>query len=140
MAKTIQKKTTVKKSRVPKTRNSGTLTESQYFSKIRSALRNAFRYWKPMQIALEKASRPSQSINKKLKKEYQCANCKSWFKRTDIEIDHIEECGSLSSYDDIVPFIQRLAKEDVSAYQILCKNPCHRDKTNLFRNSKKEIT
>lgn len=110
-------------------RNAGTMTESQYFSKIRSMLRSGFRYWKPMQLALEAASRPSQNTNKRIKKEYQCAHCKKWFKRADVEIDHIEECGSLQKYEDIVPFIQRLTKEDVNAYQILCKNPCHLNKT-----------
>jgi hypothetical protein len=137
MAKRIQKKLPVKRSRVAKTRNSGTLTESQYFSKIRSALRNAFRYWKPMQVALEKASRPSQSENKKLKKEYQCNKCKKWFKRADVQIDHIEECGSLLSYDDIVPFLKRLTVEDVNAYQILCKQH-HKEKTSKYLQSKKK--
>jgi hypothetical protein len=54
-----------------RTRNAGTLTESQYWSKIRSALRNAFRYWKPMMITLEAASRPYRGANKRQKKEYQ---------------------------------------------------------------------
>lgn len=129
--KTIKRKTTTVLSR-----NGGTMTESQYFSKIRSILRSGFRYWKPMQLALEKSSRPSQSLNKRIKKEYQCAKCKNWFKRADVEIDHIEEAGSLNKYEDIVPFIQRLTKEDISSYQILCK-PDHKVKTDAFKASKK---
>ena len=117
-------------------RNGGTMTESQYFSKIRSILRSGFRYWKPMQLALEASSRPSESTNKRIKKEYQCNHCKQWFKRADVEIDHIEEAGSLNNYDDIVPFIQRLTKEHISSYQILCK-PDHKIKTDDFRKSKK---
>ena len=120
------------------TRNGGTLTESQYFSKIRSALRNGFRYWKPMQQALELSSRPSQNVNKRIKKEYNCAHCKLWFKRVDVEIDHRIECGSLSSYDDVVPFIQRLTQENPASYDILCK-PCHKNKTALYRANKKII-
>jgi len=54
-----KKKATVKKQKVARTRNLNTLTESEYFSKIRSGLRNAFKFWKPMQEALKKASRPS---------------------------------------------------------------------------------
>lgn len=117
--------------RVPRTRNANTLTESQYFSKVRSGLRNTFRYWKPAQIALERASRPSQSSNKRIKKEYQCAKCKQWFPRKGVEIDHLEECGRLASYDDIVPFLKRLTKEDPDAYQILCKAD-HRHKTDEY--------
>lgn len=126
----------VKKFRVPRTRNGGTMTESQYFSRIRAILRNGFRYYKPMMIALERASRPSQSLNKKLKKEYQCAVCKKWLKRSMVQIDHVQECGSLSSYNDIVPFIMRLTKEDPNAYQILCKKD-HKKKTDNYLKSKK---
>lgn len=117
-----------------RTRNAGTMTESQYFSKIRSILRSGFRYWKPMQVALNNASRPSQSSNKRIKKEYQCAHCKHWFPRNKVEIDHIIECGSLRNYDDVVPFIQRLTQESPTSYQLLCK-PCHLVKTKETRQN-----
>lgn len=122
----MAKTKSVRKNSSPKTRNAGTMTESMFFSKIRSSLRNGFRYWKPMQIALDKASRPSQSANKKLKKEYQCAKCKKWFKRADVQIHHVIPCGSLNNYSDIVPFIQRLTVEDITGFEILCKD-CHKD-------------
>lgn len=114
-------------------RNAGTWTESQYFSKIRSALRNAFRYWKPIQLAYEIASRPSQSSNKRLKKEYQCNHCKEWFPRKEVECDHIIECGSLKSLEEISQFIQRLSIEDISGFQILCKSKCHKEKTLKYK-------
>jgi len=126
-----------KKQKIPRTRNAGTWTESEYFSKIRSALRNAFRYFKPITNALERASRPSQSENKRLKKEYQCAQCKKWFPRKEVEVDHIEECGSLSGYEDIVPFIIKLTREENEAYQILCKDKCHKEKTKQYLSNKK---
>jgi len=93
-----------KRVKAPKTRNNFTWSESEYFSRVRSALRRVFRYWIPMQLALKAASRPSQSDNKRLKTEYLCAKCGKWRKRADVQIDHIEECGSLNSYNDIVPF------------------------------------
>ena len=126
-----------KKKKVEKTRNGGKWTEAQYFAKIRSSLRNGFRWFYPMQQALEKASRPSQSENKRIKKEYQCAHCGKWLPRKNVEIDHILECGSLRSYEDIVPFIQRLTAEDVNSYQILCK-PCHLLKTHSAKNKENE--
>ena len=129
------KKTVKRKSTVQKTRNAGTLTESQFWSKIRSALRSAFRFWKPMTIALEKASRPYKGTNKRIKKEYQCAQCKEWFQRKEVEIDHKIPCGSLKSYEDIQGFIERLTVEDYNAYQILCKNH-HKEKTLEERRSK----
>lgn len=133
-----KKAKTVRKSKVEKTRNGKTMTEAQFFSKLRSGLRNAFRWWVPMQKALKAASRPSQSTNRRLKTEYHCAHCQNWFPRTQVEIDHIVECGSLKSYDDIVPFIERLTAEDIESYQILCK-PCHRSKTDDYKITKLKI-
>lgn len=127
----------VKKSIVPRTRNANSLTESEYFGKIRSGLRKAFQYWKPMMIALKNASRPSQNLeNKRLKTEYQCNHCKEWFSRKDIQIDHIHDVGSLTCFDDISQFIQRLTIEDPNGFQILCKAD-HQLKTNETRNEKK---
>jgi len=137
MAKRIVKKNKlVKKSRkrVLRTRNAGKWTEAQYFSRIRSALRRTFRFWEPMKEALEKASRPSRSENKRLKKEYQCAHCQNWFKRADVEVDHIIPCGSLNSYEEIVPFLKRLTVEEAGAFQVLCK-PCHLIKTKKDREN-----
>jgi hypothetical protein len=133
----MAKKVIKRKSTTVLSKNGGTMTDAQYFSKIRSILRSGFRYWKPMQMALEKASRPSQSINKRIKKEYQCNHCKNWFKRADVEIDHVLEAGSLNCYEDIVPFIQRLTKEDITSYQILDKK-CHKIKTDAYKQLKKK--
>tara|TARA_R110000772_G_scaffold268686_2_gene397454 strand:+ start:5101 stop:5496 length:396 start_codon:yes stop_codon:yes gene_type:complete len=130
------KKAKTKRKLIPRTRNAETLTESAYWGKIRSTLRSAFRYWKPMIIALNDASRPSKSKNKRLKKEYQCAVCEEWFKRADVQIDHIIPCGSLKCYTDIEPFIKNLTPEDPKAFQVLCK-PDHQLKTNLERKLKK---
>jgi hypothetical protein len=126
-----------RKIKVPRTRGGGKYTESQYFSRIRSALRKAFQFWPPMQEALKKASRPSQSSNKRLKIEYQCNSCKKWFPRNKVQIDHIIECGSLKNYADIEIFIKRLTPEDVSSFQVLCKDKCHKKKTEKYLNDKK---
>ena len=122
--------------RAERVRNNNTETESMYWSKLRSALRRHYRYWKPAMAALKAASRPSKSKNKRLKTEYQCAHCGGWFPRKNVNIDHIEECGSLRCYDDLVPFLQRLTPEDPSAYQVLCVK-CHGAKTQLTRKHKK---
>lgn len=132
----MAKKKPTKRIMVPRTRNANTLTESMFWSKIRSALRQTFQYWKPMQQALENASRPSQSKNKALKKEYLCKECVDWFPRKSVHIDHIEECGSLRSFDDIQGFIERLTIEDVNGFQVLCK-PCHLTKSKETRDAKK---
>lgn len=116
--------------------NSGKMTNAEYFGKIRSLLRRGFMYWSPIMETLNAASRPNQSANKLLKKEYQCIECKEWFKRSDVHVDHIEDCGSLRSYDDVVPFIKRLTMEGIENYQVLCKVKCHLTKSILKRKRK----
>lgn len=131
-----RKPKTPRKGAAPKTRNGGTLSEQEFFNRIRSALRRSFRFWNPMMTALKKASRPSQSANKRLKTEFQCAECSKWFPRTQVQIDHIIPCGSLMCYDDIVPFIKNLTQEDDKSYQILCKS-CHKEKTDSEKTARK---
>jgi hypothetical protein len=133
--KTQRKKRAAAKTKTPKTYNAGTWTEAMYFQKIRSSLRTGFRFWLPMMQTLKGASRPSQSSNKRIKTEYQCACCKHWFQRTLVQIDHIEPCGELQKFEDIVPFIQRLTAEGPGSYQILCK-PCHKEKTGEEKESR----
>ena len=133
----MAKKVIKRKATTVLSRNGNTITEAQYFSKIRSILRSGFRYWVPMQQALKLASRPSQSLNKRLKTEYKCKHCNNWFKKADVEIDHVLPAGSLNTYEDIVPFIKNLTPEDVNAFQILCK-PCHLIKSNSERQLKKK--
>ncbi len=131
------RKRRVKRASVIRTRGGGMYTEAEYFQKIRAGLRSSFRFWPVMMQVLKDASRPSQSSNKRLKTEYQCVACGGWFPRKEVQIDHIEECGSLSCYEDIVPFIQRLTIEDPSGYQILCKED-HSIKTKAYKDGKKQ--
>jgi 5-methylcytosine-specific restriction endonuclease McrA len=121
--KTISKKT----NKPPKTRNAGTMTESAFWSFIRSTLRQKSRWWKPIGQAKMKARRGCVKCAPKQKYEYQCAHCKQWFKDKDVNVDHITPAGSLRSANDLAGFIERLFCE-VDNLQILC-NVCHNKKT-----------
>lgn len=117
-----------KKLRVERTRASNTLTESQFWGKIRASLRNASRWWKPIADAKKNARRVYKGANKRQKWEYQCAECHLWFKDKEIEVDHIVEVGSLKCAEDLPQFVERLFCE-VDGLQVMCK-PCHRNKTH----------
>jgi O6-methylguanine-DNA--protein-cysteine methyltransferase len=119
-----------------KTHNNNTLTESEYFGKIRSSLRRGFMYWKPGILALENASRKYTGENKRIKKEYKCSGCGEYFQRKLVHIEHKIPCGSLRTFDDIVPFIQRLTTEDLTAFHIMC-HTCHQVKTSFERTERK---
>ena len=84
-------------------------------------MRRAFMYWKPAQDALRRSRRPYVGPNKNQKFEHQCAECKKWFKRKDVHIDHINAAASLRCEADMIPFMRRLTEEDTYKFQVLCK-------------------
>ena len=108
--------------RVERTRNGGKWTEAMLMGRIRSALRNIWRFYEPRKEAKNNARRSVKG--KKHKYEYQCSSCKSWFKSNEVEVNHIVPAGSLKSFQDLSGFCERLFCEDASGYEVSCK-PCH---------------
>lgn len=133
------KKKTVKprKNAAPKTRNAGTMTESAFWSFIRSALRNKSRWWKPITQCKMSSRRAYKGPNKRQKFEYQCNVCKGWFAEKHINIDHIYPAGSLNCANDLPGFVERLFCEQDNL-QTICIS-CHdikskEDKLKLTKN------
>ena len=133
----MKKKATVRKPRAnaaPKTRNNGTLTESAFWSFIRSGLRQKSRWWKPITQCKLNAKRDYTGPNKRQKFEYQCNSCKKWFADKNINVDHIHPAGSLNCANDLPGFVERLFCE-VDNLQVLCTG-CHNVKTQNEKNGK----
>jgi 5-methylcytosine-specific restriction endonuclease McrA len=128
-----RKKPVKKTSRVPKTRNAGTMTESAFWSFIRSALRQKSRWWKPITECKMKARRPYKGPNKRQKFEYLCNSCKTWFPDKQINVDHIVGAGSLNCGQDLPGFVDRLFCEQDNL-QCLCTD-CHDKKTKDERKN-----
>lgn len=124
-----KKKPTKRAARIPKTRNSGTMTESAFWSFIRSALRQKSRWWKPITECKMKARRPYKGPNKRQKFEYLCNSCNRWFPDKQINVDHIVGAGSLNCGQDLPGFVDRLFCEQDNL-QVLCTT-CHDHKTKL---------
>ena len=118
--------------RKAKPRNAGTLTESAFWSLIRSALRQKSRWWKPITLAKQRAKREYKGPNKRQKFEYQCNICKQYFPEKDVDVDHIIPAGSLSCSQDLPGFVERLFCE-VEGLQTLCTD-CHNIKTKQEKN------
>ena len=126
------------KSNKPKPRAGGTMTESQFWSMIRSTLREKSRWWKPVSICRDKARRPYKGPKKAQKYEYQCNQCKRWFSGKEINIDHIEPVGTLKNEEDLVGFVKRLFVE-ADKLQVLCTK-CHDVKTSNEKSINKNGT
>jgi len=127
----MKKKTVKRAPRVKsvKVRNAGTMTESAFWSFIRSALRQKSRWWKPITECKMKARRAYKGPSKRQKFEYQCNSCKAWFPEKQINVDHIKPAGSLNCKEDLAGFVERLFCE-LDNLQVLCES-CHDVKTKL---------
>lgn len=118
-------------------RNGGTWSEAKFWGAVRSHLRRMFRFnWVPAKQALERAKRKSESDNPRLKWEFFCCECKGWFPRKAVELDHIVPCGSLRGLEDLPGFLSRLLPESADSYQVVCKE-CHKKKTAAEREARK---
>ena len=124
----------VKKSKLIKTRNGGTMTNAMFWSFIRSALRQKSRWWRPITQCKMASRRPYKGTNKRQKFEYQCNQCKNWFLDKETAVDHKIPAGSLNSGDDLKGFVERLFCEE-EHLQVLCKT-CHDTKTKLEKLKK----
>lgn len=129
-----KKKIVAKKSKIVKTRNNGTMSESAFWSFIRSGLRQKSRWWKPITQCKLNAKRVYNGPLKRQKFEYQCNQCKSWFAEKNINVDHIQQAGSLNCANDLGPFVNRLFCE-IDNLQVLCSE-CHNVKTQLEKQKK----
>jgi hypothetical protein len=125
--KAVAKKAAVKrKSRVEKPFNSGTMSSSMFFNWIRQMLRRKSMYWRPIGEVRNACRIPYKGPNKRRKWSYICSGCKGVFEHSQVAVHHIEECGTLTKYEDLPGFVQRLFCEK-DGLILLC-GKCHDDK------------
>lgn len=108
--------------KVIRTRNGNTWSESEFWGKIRSALRKVSMYWKPIQACKQGCKEIYTGINKRQKFAYRCSICNKTVSEKELHIDHKTAVGSLKSSDDLKGFVDRLFVEDSLHYQCSCKS------------------
>ena len=116
-----------KTDRVPRTRAGGTWTEAAFWGFLRSGIRQLSRRWPPISDCLRSSRRPYTGENKRRKWEYQCSQCEHWYVADDVQVDHIQQCGRLLSFDDLGRFAESLFCEQ-DGLRVKCKS-CHDAKT-----------
>lgn len=128
--------TTKESGRGVKCRAGDTWTESRYFQFIRSALRAAWNKY-PVKGQVLRAARRSTTVSKTKKHrfEYRCAVCDKNYIGSQVQVDHINPCGSLKTYEDLPRFVATLFCE-ADNLQVICTT-CHSDKTQAEREAKK---
>lgn len=101
--------------------------ERRFFTWLRSGLRSMSRRYPPIYEALAAAKEPYVGDNVRQKFAYRCAACDGVFPAKMVAVDHRVDCGSLTSWQDVVGFMERLfcKKEGLD---ILCHS-CHDCKT-----------
>lgn len=125
------------KARVPKTRCSGTMTESGYQSFIRSMLRRGSMRWKPKYDCKREARHHTKLPGKTARLVFhsKCAGCGKLYPETETAVDHIKPIVDpdigFTNWDD---FIHLLFCE-TDNLQVLCTK-CHHEKTQ----AEKEVT
>lgn len=128
MKKKIEKVSHAKKTKPPKKVvekpfADHTMTNTAFFGFLRSALRQKSRYWYPITVCKLRAREKYGGPNKRRKWLYRCEECHQLFDIKEVASHHIEECGSLRSFEDLVEFVKRLFC-DSDKLRLLCNN-CH---------------
>lgn len=121
----IKKKAKPRKKRVvsPKTKNSGTMSERQFWQMIRHVLRKRTIYWLPIVKTRNDAKIPYIGPNKKRKYSYICEGCEQPFAANQVNVHHIEPAGELNRAEDLPGFVTRLFCEE-DKLKLLCHS-CH---------------
>lgn len=129
MRKKITKKKITKiprKGVAPKTRNSATLSESGFWSFIRSTLRQKSRWWKPI-METKNATRISYvGTNKRRKFSYICEECSKECDAKACAVHHKTPVGTLTCANDLPTFVENLFCEK-DGLILLC-DECHLNK------------
>ena len=111
-------------------------TEASYWSWLRGQLR---KIWKNYPISTNFKNSQCRKATPEDKVKYrlhpstkligQCYQCKQWFAKSKLEIDHREPAGSCKDYDSAHSFLDAQVMYPPEKMGLICK-PCHKIKTH----------
>lgn len=108
------------------------LTESQIMGIVRGAIREKWMYAPNKLAYLNMGVIPDDDPKTKRRWKVQCEHCLNWFKKSDIQVDHVKGENSLKHPDDLFPFYDSVCNVGFIGMQRLCKE-CHEIKSHSER-------
>lgn len=88
-------------------------TESQFWTYLRGCIRRGLWEKSPIKLSFKNngCDLPPDDYDGRAKSGQYCALSGKWEGKSKLEVDHIEGNVSLSSWDDVLPFIQHMIPE-----------------------------
>lgn len=88
-------------------------TESQFWTYLRGCIRRGIWEKSPIKLSFKNndCELPPKGYQGRAKSGQYCALSGKWEGKSKLEVDHIEGNVSLSSWDDVIPFIQHMIPE-----------------------------
>jgi hypothetical protein len=107
-------------------------TEAEWWSYLRGVLRRGWTHC-PIKVEFIKKNR-KRIMNEKGREIWggKCAICQAEFPSKSLNVDHIEDAGSLKSMGDISPFVQGLFMCGNANFQYVCTG-CHKIKNHASK-------
>ncbi len=130
----------MKKSNEPWNETDVWKNQSEFFTWLRGQIRKSIWQFYPVKnefkndqtFEVTNEEKQQYGLSKSTKKAGKCVFCNHYFPKSKLEVDHIEQVGSLKSFDDVSEFVSLLAcsKDNM---QLTCK-PCHKIKSYAERH------
>jgi len=123
----MKKKIVKRRTNIERPFGDGEISNAAFFGMLRAALRNKSRFFPSVAHCKERVKEPYIGINKRRKWSYRCESCGKLKDGKEIFVHHLEECGTLTSFEDLPGFCKRLFcnSDKLTAICEACHNKFH---------------
>lgn len=116
-------------------------SKSEFFTWLRGQIRKSIWQNYPLRnefkneecIDITEKIREDHGLSKQTKKVGKCTYCDNYFPKSKLEVDHIEQAGSIKEFSDIGSFVEGIACSKLNM-TLTCK-PCHKIKSYAERQA-----
>jgi hypothetical protein len=113
--------------------------DKKLLSVLRSCVRKVWMRHPTKLLKLELAVEQDNDPNTRTIWKVKCERCSEYFKKNEVEIDHIDGEHSLKTFSELEDFIKSILDVSLSDLNVICKQ-CHQIKTYAERHGVDENT